>query len=190
MKPLFAECPDKVPADIEPKDTATDTVFSRQCQAWMVFIDPDDIDDKTEEIRIIGNPISAILNYTFAQKRDCRILSLAYNEIHTLDIHAFTDMLSLEELYLNGNMLTEIRRGVFDEISLVTSTLTHIYLQDNFLTTLSASIFTKVTSLQFLDLRNNPLGSIEYELLLQLSSITVIGISEGMGLFIHFYNLL
>ena len=145
----------------------------------MVFIDPNDIDDKAEEIYIIGNLIPAILNYTFAEKRDCRILSLAYNEIHTLDIFAFKDMLSLQQLFLNGNLLREIKKGVFDEVSLVTSTLTHIYLQDNFITTLVAGTFTKVTTLAFLDLRNNPVDAIGYEMLVQLASVDVLGIPEG-----------
>ncbi len=146
----------------------------------MVNIDPDVIPDNVEEIMINGNPISAILGRTFASKRNCRVLSLAYNEIHNLDVQAFELITSLQELYLNHNLLKELKKGTFDTINTFSPKLWKVEMQDNLLTTLRLGLFsTVIGSLTYLNIRNNPLAAISYELMQELAPIEVVGIPEG-----------
>ncbi len=164
-----------MPSGSTPKAELSDGIFYRQCQWDMVYIDPDIIPDNVETIKITGNPISAIPARTFASKGSCRFLYLAYNEIHTLDTQAFGFLTALEELYLNHNLIKELKKGTFDMIS-TNPKLKKIDLQDNFLSTLPSGLFSEVmSSLQELNLRNNPLVTIPYD----LASIPMEGIDES-----------
>ncbi len=150
-----------------------------QCQAGLVYIDPENIPD-VEEIYINGNPITKILDNTFAAKT-CRIMSLAYNQIQTLMPLAFKDMFLLEKLFLNDNYIDELPSGIFDQINTEISRLTHLYLQNNRLQSLAPGLFIKVTTLTYLDLQENRLLVIGEELSLELGSIDSVLVSIRQG---------
>ncbi len=157
-----------------------DNGFHRYCQAGMVYINPDDISDYSEEIKIIGNPITTILDGTFSRKQ-CKILSLAYNQIHSLQPRALQQMYSLVELHLDHNFLDELPDGIFEDINPGSPTLTHLYLQNNRLTTLNVGMFSRVTSLTYLDLQGNPLVAISEGMAAELKLIDTVLISLHQG---------
>ncbi len=175
------ECPDEVPDEIAPRADYYEETYYRYCQSGMVYINPDDISDSAKEIRIIGTPVNTVLDYTFGSKQLCRILSLAFNMIHTIEVHAFRNMYSLEELHLNNNKLSSLPRGIFDHIDPSNPLVTHIYLQGNQLTSLTLGLFSKLARLAYLDLQQNLLGTLSQELINDLDGIGTILIGIPIG---------
>ena len=177
---FISVCPNNVPDGMNPMSQESDGGFYRYCQAEMVYINPDEISNYADEIKIIGNPITTILDGTFSRKQ-CKILSLAYNQIHSLQPHALQQMYSLVELHLNHNLLTELPDGIFKEINAENPTLTYLYLQHNRLTTLRDQLFSRVTSLIYLDLQENPLVAISETMAAELTFIDTVLISLHQG---------
>ncbi len=149
-----------MPDGTTPRSDENDDGFYRYCQAGMVYINALEISDSVGEIQIIGNPITTILDNTFSYKKQCVLLSLAYNQIHSLRPLAFQEMYSLKKLYLNHNLLTKLPDGIFEEINAQNPTLTHLYMQHNRLTTLRDGLFSPVISLVYVDLQGYPLMEI------------------------------
>ncbi len=176
-----------VPESISSMSEENDSCFYRYCQTGMVNINPDDISNFAMEIMIIGNPITTILDGTFSRKQS-RILSLAYNKIHSLQPLAFQQMYSLEELHLNHNFLSELPDGIFEEINGQNPTLTHLYMQHNRLTTLRARLFSRVTTLIYLDLQENPLVAISEAMAPELAFIDSVFISTLEGIWRNVYS--
>ena len=171
-------CPDSLPPDIVRRSDIVDEVFYRYCQAGMVYITPSDIPTSVKQVRISGNPITAILNDTFDKLEDCELLSLAYNEIYTLEVHAFRWMLSLKVLYLNDNNILFLRKGVFDlkgDFDPNTRpTLSEIYLQNNRMTILTTGIFTNLISSEILvtlNMTGNDWVGVDEDVVRQLDKI-------------------
>ncbi len=181
------ECPEHVPDVMEPRTEDSDNMYIRYCQAGMVYIDPSTISNFAEEIRISGNPITAVLNDTFAGKRDLGILSLPYNQIQTLELFAFRNLFALKELHLNDNKLSHLLNGLFDNIDPINPSLTHLHLQNNRLSSLSEGIFQKLTVLNYLDLRENPLIALSDQMREELKLIEnpIIGIPEGKYIILY-----
>ncbi len=159
--------------------------FFIQCQAGMVYINPIVIPTSADEIHINGNPITTILDKTFALKR-CRKLSLGYNQLQFLGPLAFQDMFFLESLLLNDNLIAELPNEVFEMINVQHQRLTHLYLQNNRLASLSSGLFSKVTTIRYLNLQGNPLMVIGEELTLELEPIDTVLISIPEGTLYNF----
>ncbi len=172
-------CLEKVPSWIAPRSETEGGIFYRQCQAGMVHINPDKIINDITEIWIVGNPIRTILDKTFSRFQYCRVLSLAYNEIELLQILAFKQLISLEELYLNNNELTYLEEGVFDHFSQTSSPLVRLYLQENKITSFTGSLLSKLTKLEFLDVTGNPLTRIDDQVWAVLIFVTHWGFPDG-----------
>ncbi len=147
----------------------------------MVYINPYDISNSAKEIRIIGTPVNTILDYTFGSKQLCRILSLAFNMIHTIEVDAFRNMYSLKELHLNNNRISSLPTGIFDHIDPSQPLVTNIYLQNNRLTSLSLGLFSRLTRLTYLDLQGNLLGTLSQDLINDLGGIDTIFIGIPIG---------
>ena len=151
----------------------------------MVYITPSDIPTSIREVRISGNPITAILNDTFDHLPDCELLSLAYNEIYTLEVYSFRWMLSLKVLYLNDNKILFLRKGIFDHLNTY-PTLTHIYLQNNKITSVTTGIFTSLIYpdqiLQTLNMTGNDWVGVDAEVVEELKRVNEADVFPRMAI--------
>ncbi len=145
----------------------------------MIHINPEIIANDIKEIQIVGNPIRTILDKTFSSFQYCKVLSLAYNEIELIQLLAFQQLISLEELYLNHNELTSLAEGIFDHFSQTSSPLLRLHLQGNKITSFTGSLFSKLIKLDFLDVTENPLTTIDAQVWAVLIFVTRRGFPEG-----------
>ncbi len=125
------------------------------------------------EIRIAGNPLSAIIDNIFYGLSSCRILYLAYNEIHTVHPLGFNHLAALENLYINNNMLNALLPGVFDTVP----TLLQIYAQHNRLSSIPYGIFSSLSALTILDLSENQITALNNGFSIGLDSLTTLKLS-------------
>eukprot|EP01136_Pigoraptor_vietnamica_P043818 Opistho-1_new@19757 len=98
--------------------------------------------------------IFSIAPGVFAGLSNLKVLNLGGNALTgaSIDAHLFDPLVSLDMLYLNGNLyLGSLPVGIFDNLPM----LRVLYLSTTGLATLNANMFDKLTKLSYLDLSNN-----------------------------------
>lgn len=69
---------------------------------------------RLEKLYLSTNSLTRIESKTFGKLSELKVLSLAHNQIHTIDADALIGLTSLEKLYLNDNFLKNLHNSTFD----------------------------------------------------------------------------
>ncbi|XP_071949331.1 G-protein coupled receptor GRL101-like [Antedon mediterranea] len=107
-----------------------------------------------KSLNLSSNQISTLPIYAFSDLISLKELNLSLNNISTLPAKLFSGLTSLEKLYLNNNQIRTLTAKTFDDLT----SLQILYLNKNSITTIKYGAFSYFTSsLLYLDLRNNNL---------------------------------
>jgi len=145
------------------------------------FIDPNAFNSCNELIlvEISHNEIGRIQAGTFKDLPALTTLNLTSNrgEPMDLDVGAFENLPNLEHLYLNDNMIRELKNGVFRGLT----NLILLDLSNNRIQKLNPEIFSDLESLQFINLDDNELSAPDVGLFKGLENLQNISMN-GNGL--------
>ena len=115
--------------------------------------------DRTPQVRtrlVVVTSTDVCRNVTPRHLARVKKLSVSGRQIASLQAHDFSGLVSLEELYLSDNNLTDLPEGIFQELN----KLKQLSLAGNSLTSLPQGIFEGLTRLEVLWLGGNPLTSL------------------------------
>jgi Leucine-rich repeat (LRR) protein len=130
------------------------------CSQRQLKTPPQILPVSTTELILSQNSISVILNDTFHDCRQLRMIDLSRNQIEQLATSSFSSLMALEELYLNDNNLhyTHLSTGVLSQLV----KLRVCHLHNNIWTSLTnypKKLFQELTNVEFLTLDGFPNAS-------------------------------
>ena len=137
-------------------------------------------------IDLQDNNLTSLQDGVFDGLKSLSYIYLGWNRISDIGLHVFSNrsnLSNLRNIYLNNNLLTSLKDGVFDGLNSLTSlnirgnriydiglyvfsersnlrNLSSIHLQDNLLTSLQDGVFDGLKSLKYLDLSGNRISDI------------------------------
>lgn len=117
-----------------------------------------------------------IPNDVSAHAPELHALDLSHNNISTLNKSQIGGLYLLKKLHLPGNYITTLDDNVFWNCS----TLFGLYLQNNQITTIvSQNSFKGLTSLTYLDLSQNRISSLQFQVLKFLTNLSKFSIADN-----------
>lgn len=96
------------------------------------------------------------------------------NNLTTLDANFLTDIANVEEIWLINNDIKEIKPGAFKNLSDVA-----LVISDNKIQNISNGVFTNLTGITSLNLRNNLIESIEQNAFTNMTRLKEINLSNN-----------
>eukprot|EP00795_Rhopilema_esculentum_P012329 gene12329-2978_t len=187
---VVGKCPDKCRC-------GNDDLRFVSCEWLGLTKVPDDLPHEVEHLSLDGNEIKVIKQLDFKNFTKLQILSLERNAIETIEkgafdllthltslslagnslralpAHAFS-ILSLSELSLEFNEISELPRGIFSSLK----NLKMIFLKGNRLSTLPAETFTGLRKLEKIELSRNAIRRIKGTEFVGLSSLIWLDLSS------------
>ena len=111
-----------------------------------------------------------------------RGLTLTDNGLQSLPEGIFNGLSSLQSLFLNNNQLTSLPANIFDGVrSTDGATLQSLFLHNNRLTTLPQGIFNGLSSVEDLNLNENPFTSLPGRLFAGMSALRILRLLGDMN---------
>ncbi|XP_072014332.1 uncharacterized protein [Amphiura filiformis] len=131
---------------------------------------------KLKKLSLNNNSIESLPSGVF-NLSSLSYLSLQFNMFKTLPSALFKDLVSLEELRLDGNRLTEMPIDIFHQFNGMT--LEVLTLRSNKIARLFPYQFSNLTALTFLDLKDNHLEQIHSKSLYGLTKLKFINLRKN-----------
>lgn len=106
---------------------------------------------------------------------DTYSLDLSYNVIEHIPSKAFSNLTSLESLYLHTYKITDIPRDTFNNLS----RLKTLYLNINQIRCIESNAFVKMVNLYYLNLQNNEISTIKQSAFVNLPSLRTLYLNNN-----------
>ncbi|XP_062846266.1 TLR4 interactor with leucine rich repeats [Trichomycterus rosablanca] len=148
---------------------------------------------------LAGNFISNLTHLDLFNFNQLTSLDLQFNQIQTIDPHAFSKLISLEELYLGHNQISAVQPGTFESLKKLTvlygnnnnikdltadtfknlESVFKLRLDKNLIEQLNESVFRLLPSLMFLHLESNNLHHIHSSAFSNLEKLQFLNLSDN-----------
>ncbi|XP_027003638.2 toll-like receptor 21 [Tachysurus fulvidraco] len=125
--------------------------INRQAQRVADFVG--DIPQSATNISISDCKLDSILNDSFSNQPQLRVLLLNNNQIKRIDKDAFGNLQYLHTLNLSSNYIVYLDSPIFQNLQ----NLSTLLLANNRLTNISSELFSSLSKLEILDLQKNQL---------------------------------
>ena len=131
--------------------------------------------DGLKELDLSHNKIRNV-SHQLMGLQSIKVLDLSHNDLRNIDELAFTSFqASVEELFLEQNVLTVLPPGLFDSMW----SLQHLDLSRNFLSVLPALVFEDLQKLKSLRLQQNHIIFLHEDSLLGLQDLTLLNLQDN-----------
>ncbi|XP_078692958.1 uncharacterized protein LOC144922785 [Branchiostoma floridae x Branchiostoma belcheri] len=174
-----------------PEKCVCDIATSVYCDSGGLKQVPANIPLDTTSLTIRNNSIQNLSDADFSNLTSLERLYLDNNDIHVLPAGAFSHLTRLKRLNLSDNHIAYLPDGVFSHLT----SLERLYLSVNNISSLPAGVFSHLTRLKELDLSNNRIADLPDGIFSNLTSLLWLSLynnnisSLSAGVFSHLTRL-